>query len=541
MSKQLTFEEKKDKLKAKRLKKIFLARRSLWEFQKITAPSDYKEERTYLLILALCLQSFYEDKPISYDSYLPPEKHQNLGLSGGNIEYTMEDNGEGGTRFELDMSGVDTLIIEIPRRHHKSHSLIIFEDWVFGQDPKHIMITAAHTAELAYDFSTYVRDGIEAERIKPMEIIYSDVFPKTRIKFGDRSKKKWSLEGNFLSYAGAGIMTPVTGKGGNLLVIDDPIKSPLDAFNENHQEKLWMAYSSGWLQTLEKPRRQIMVMTPWCVMDTADRVAKGAKESGEIVKILNLKAWTKEQGCLCEEILDKRALDILKSRLDPVIYAGNYMSTRIPQIGRLYPYFREYQLDELPVLFEEIFCYIDTADEGTDFLAAGLCGITTHDDDNGFQYKNAHMLDVYFTQDGAEITEVETVEFLVRNYREQKERSIYPVRFNVKIESNNGGRYFARNVEEILEREYPEESRNIIISWFFQNENKRARIVSQAHTVMQYVIMPHDWEYRYPKYHEHMTKYIRDGKNTFYDSADMTTGLAEEINCEKSIMDFFNK
>lgn len=528
-------------LELERLDRIFEARESLWEFQKITAPQDYKEERTYLLILALCLQSFYQDKPIQYRSNLSIEQHQMLDLSDGNIEVGVESDGDG-ILFTVDLSGTDILIIEIPPRHHKSHSLIIFEDWIFGLNPKHIMITASHNSDLANEFSSYVRDGIEEQRMTPFDIIYSDVFPKTRTKYGDRSKKRWSLEGNFLSYAGSGIMTPVTGKGGKLLCVDDPLKGPLEAFNENHLEKLWMAYINGWLSRLEKPRKQIMVMTPWVLGDPADRTVKGAVDSGEVVKVLNMKAWSKDQGMLCEEILDKRAFDILKSRLDPVIFSGNYLSKRIASIGRLYPYFRTYEIVDLPEVFEEIFFYVDTADTGDDFLDAGIVGIVTREDDNGLAYKEAYMLDVYDTQEGLEITEPALAEFFARNYNEQKERQRKQrVTLNGLFESNAGGRGVARNVIRELEENYPEEEKNIYIEWFHQSENKLARINSESHTVMKYVIMPHDWEYRWPSYHDKMVRHTKIGKNAFDDHADMTTGIAEHINVEKSILDIFSK
>ena len=534
-------ERKKDLFKYTRLKKILAARKSLWEFQKVTAPGDYREERTYLLILAMCLQSFYEDQPVEYISKLSREEHQILDLSDGNIEVEIEEIGDK-TGFRVDLTGVDILIIEIPPRHHKSHSLIIFEDWIFGQDPKHIMITASHNSNLANEFSQYVRDGIEEYRMSPFDIIYSDVFPGTMTKYGDRSKQRWALEGNFLSYAGSGIMTPVTGKGGKLMIMDDPIKGPLEAFNETHLDKLWMAYTNGWLSRLERPRKQIQVMTPWVVGDPGDRTVKGAEESGEIVKTLNMKAWSKEQGMLCEDILDERALNILRSRLDPVIFSGNYLSKRIHAVGRLYPYFRTYESEDLPDLFEEYYFYIDTADEGSDFLVCPFVGIISGEDDEGIEYKEAYFLDVYCTQEGMEITEPGTAEFLADNYKEQAAKiKKHSITISGMIESNAGGRGFARNVERELDDNYPEIARDILIEWFHQDKNKRSRIITESHTIMKFCVFPADWEHRWPKYYDHMSRYIKDGKNAFDDAPDATTGIAEYINVEKSIIEMFKK
>ncbi|MCK5609444.1 hypothetical protein KAR91_46655, partial [Candidatus Pacearchaeota archaeon] len=271
-------EKKKSLFIAKRKKKIKQARRCFWTFQKLNDPRSFHDERTYLILLALSLQSFYKDEPASYLAKFSIEHHQRIDLSDSTIDYTFESKGEK-TLITVDNSNADILIVEAPRRHHKSHTLINFEDWVFGQDNKHIMITSAHNTDLANEFSQYVRDGIEQVRFKATDIIYSDIFPFTRMKYGDRSKKRWALEGNYLSYTGSGIMTPVTGKGGKMIVFDDPVKGPLEAFNEKHLEKLWTSYTNGWLAPLEHPRKQIFVMTPWIEGDPGDRIIKGAKES----------------------------------------------------------------------------------------------------------------------------------------------------------------------------------------------------------------------------------------------------------------------
>ncbi len=344
------------------------ARESFWHFQKITDPTSFRDDRTYLIILSLALQSFYENNPVSYTPNAPIQK---LDLDACDIDIDITNE-----TITVDSSNADILIIEIPPRHHKSHSLIHFEDWIFGQNNKQIIITASYNSILANEFSQYVRDGIEQKRMKLTDIIYSDIFPYTRMKFNDRSKQRWSLESSFLSYTGAGIMSGVMGKGGNLIIIDDPIKGALEAFNVKHLDKVWTSYTNSWLSRLEKPRKQILVMTPWIEGDPGDRIIKGAKESGEIVKVINMPVYSEKQGMLCEDILDKRAFNILSSRLDPIILSGNYLCKRLGLMGKLYKKFNIYKPEDLPDKFDEIFVYIDTADEGTDFLFAGAAGVT---------------------------------------------------------------------------------------------------------------------------------------------------------------------
>ena len=527
----LTLDQKKEKLRLLRDKKILQCRGSFWEFQKQNSPSDFKDDRTYLIVLALTLQSFYQNKPVSYLARYPISHHEKLDLAATTIDVEFKRKKDE-TLITVDVSGTDILIIEVPPRHHKSHSLICFEAWILGVNPKQILITSSYNRDLANEFSQYVRDAVEQIRIKPLDIIYSDVFPYSRTKYGDRSKTKWALEGMFLSYTGSGILSPITGRGGNLIIFDDPIKGPIEAFNPNHLDKVWSSYTDGWLSRLEKPRKQILVMTPWVEDDPGDRIVKGAVDSGENVKTLNFKAWSKKQGMLCDDILDYRSYQILESRLDPIIFSGNYKSMRIGDAGKLYKNFKLYTPDSVPRKFDELYCYIDTADEGKDYTVAIVAGIEDTKDEHGIYIKNAYIVDVYISKEGMEVTEPEVAMFLASNAFQY---------LDVMFESNNGGRGFARNVEKELENHYEKEYSKITIDWFHQTENKKARINSQSNTVMRFCYFPVDWSDRWPVYHKLMNKYSREGENEYDDHADATTGIAERINTDKTMFDIINR
>lgn len=528
----LTLEQKKEKLRLLHKKRILKCRANFWDFQKNNSPNDFKDERTYLICLALCLQSFYEDKPVSYLAKFQIEHHKKLDLSETTIPIEFQAKGDR-TLITVDCSGVDILLIEVPRRHHKSHTLINFECWVFGKDPKNIIVTAAHNADLANEFSQYVRDGIEEKRLKSTNIIYSDIFPYSMTKHGDRSKTRWALEGNYLSYAGSGILFPITGKGGTLGVFDDPIKGPKEAFNEEHLNKVWTGYSTGWLPVLEGRKKHIMVMTPWVEGDPGDRILKDEDGTGQKVGLFNCSAYTPSQGMLCEEILDKRAYEILEKRMDPVIFSGNFKSKRIPMVGRLYTSFNYYTADDIPKQFDEIFCYIDTADQGKDYLAAVTVGIIRTKDEFGLPIKKAFVLDIYYTKDGMEITEPETAKFLIKNHVQRS--------MKVLVESNSGGRGFARSIERILREKYQTESKGISIEWFHQTDNKTARINTESHIIMKYFYFPAGAnsinKYWYDAM-EHLRKYSKEGKNENDDIEDCLTGISEKkVNTEMNMLE----
>ena len=167
--------------------------------------------------------------------------------------------------------------------------------------------------------------------------------------------------------------------------------------------------------------------------------------------------------------------------MDPVIFSGNFKSKRIPMAGRLYTSFNYYTLEDMPKNFDEVFCYIDTADQGTDYLSACVVGIIKTKDEFGLPIKKAYVLDIYYTKEGMEITEPETAKFLLRNHIQKG--------MKVMVESNSGGRGFARSV---------------------------ARINTESHIIMKYFYFPEGCQNRNKYWFdamEHLRKYSKEGKN----------------------------
>ena len=95
-----------------------------------------------------------------------------------------------------------------------------------------------------------------------------------------------------------------------------------------------------------------------------------------------------------------------------------------------------------------------------------------------------------------------------------------------RIESNYGGRGFARSVDRELKalgNFYTQ------VTWFHQSKNKQARVLSNATWVMQHIYFPANWADRWPEYYEAMRRYQRAGKNQHDDAPDATTGVAETM------------
>ena len=129
---------------------------------------------------------------------------------------------------------------------------------------------------------------------------------------------------------------------------------------------------------------------------------------------------------------------------------------------------------------------------------------------------DAYILDAVYTKDAMEITEPAVAAMFYRN------------KVNVAdIESNNGGRGFARNVQRLLKDVH--KSNYTSIHWFTQHKNKVARILSNATWVAEHIYFPEGWENKWPDLHEALAKYQKEGKNLHDDAPDMLTGICEKI------------
>ncbi|MCO7128436.1 phage terminase large subunit, partial [Sporolactobacillus shoreicorticis] len=179
---------------------------------------------------------------------------------------------------------------------------------------------------------------------------------------------------------------------------------------------------------------------------------------------------------LCDEILTREEYERKTKTMGADIAAANYQQEPIDVKGKLYSSFKTYQASSLPV-FKRIASYTDTADEGADYLASFIFGETFDDE--------AYILDTIFTKDAMEITEP----LLAKKIHGNKVNLAW-------IESNNGGRGFARSVERILRQKY--RSNKAKISWFHQSKNKIARILSNATWVMDHVYFPEGWRNKWP-------------------------------------------
>lgn len=444
-----------------------LARREFFFYCNLMAPNFYKRNRKYLVEICNDLQSFYE-------------------------------------------SDDDVLIVNLPPRHGKSRTATLFVEWLLGKNPNEKIMTGSYNETLSTTFSKTVRNDIQAIKADRNKVVYSEIFPKTKIKRGDGAMNLWSLEGSYNNYLATAPGGTATGFGASLIVIDDLIKNAEEAYNETALDKQYDWFVNTMLSRLEEGGKIIIIMTRWSSKDLAGRALKYFEEIGMKIKHINMKALQDDGTMLCDEVLSKRSYEMKVAAMGKDIASANYQQEPIDMQGRLYEYFKTY--DKIPCdsngnhLFKVIKNYTDTADTGADFLCSICYGVYGRD---------VYVLDVLYTKAGMEVTEEQTAEMLYRNGVNRAD-----------IESNNGGRGFARNVRRILDERYPDHK--TIIKWFHQSKNKEARIYSNSAFVMNNIYFPNGWENKWKEFYLALFEYQREGKNKHDDAPDAITGVREK-------------
>lgn len=404
---------------------------------------------------------------------------------------------------DFQQSDEDILLINVPPRHGKSLTAGRFVEWGLGNNPKLRFATGSYNEDMATDFSKEVRDTIVEERVTDDQIVYTDVFPKAKMKHGSAAAKRWALQGQKLSYLATSPNGSATGKGFDWLIIDDVIKGIQDATNEIQLQKQWDWFTKQMLSRVEKFGKIVVIMTRWHSKDLAGRIIEEMPKMGYKLRIFMRKAYDEiKKKMLCPGILSYEDYKKRVAAIGPSIANANYQQEPIDQEGRLYKNFKTYDNRSE---YKKIWSYTDTADTGKDFL----CSIVWGETSDGYQ----DVLDVIYTQKSMEYTEPAVANQFINFKVNQAE-----------IESNNGGRGFARNVEKQIKGKTPTSIRP-----FHQSNNKNSRIYSNSHWIEQYVRFPSDWAIRWPEYYESMTTYQAQGKNAFDDAQDATTGIAETM------------
>jgi predicted phage terminase large subunit-like protein len=267
---------------------------------------------------------------------------------------------------EVTQGKIKRLIINMPPRHGKSQlASKIFPTWHLGNKPKSHIIVCSYAATLAEDFTRWQRNTCESN-------IYRDVFPELSIKQDSRAKDQWETsEGGMV--IGAGVGGPITGRGADLAIIDDPVKNYEEARSEIVQDKIWDWYTSTLRTRLHPGAAIILIMTRWVKNDLAGRLLEQDKSIAEGGKwhVLKLPALNEYSKALWGERYSADDLIQIRNEVGEKIFSALYQQEPIDIQEKLFfnPIFEE------PPNNLRLIAYLDPAFGGNDYSALTIGSI----------------------------------------------------------------------------------------------------------------------------------------------------------------------
>ena len=191
-------------------------------------------------------------------------------------------------KFEDIANGkIKRLIINMPPRHTKSEfASYLLPAWYLGKYPDRKIIQCSNTAELAVGFGRKVRNLVASEP-------YSKIFPNVSLRSDSKAAGRWATNENG-DYFAIGVGGTVTGKGADLLIIDDPHseqEAALAASDPTVFDKIFEWYTSGPRQRLQPGGSIVVVMTRWAKRDLTGKICQSIIDrDGDVWDIISLPA-----------------------------------------------------------------------------------------------------------------------------------------------------------------------------------------------------------------------------------------------------------
>ena len=298
------------------------------------------------------------------------------------------------------------IVINMAPRHTKSEfASYLLPSWMIGKNPKLKIIQATHTTELAVRFGRKAKNLIDSQE-------YQKIF-QTKLREDSKAAGRWETnEGG--EYFAAGVGGSITGRGADLLIIDDP-HSEQDALNTNALERTWEWYTSGPRQRLQPGGIIVVVMTRWNTKDLTGKLINAQKETkADQWEVIEFPAILPNDKPLWPEYWKLEELEGVKAGLPIGKWNAQYQQNPTAEEGSIIK--REWwQLwdKDLPPLHHVIQSY-DTAflkKETADYSAITTWGVFYPTEDSG---PNLILLDV--VKDRFEFPELRRVALEQYNY-----------------------------------------------------------------------------------------------------------------------------
>jgi len=268
------------------------------------------------------------------------------------------------------------LIINMPPRHTKSEfASFLLPAWFLGKFPHKKIIQCSNTAELAVGFGRKVRNLLDSD-------VYTKVFPGIALRQDSKAAGRWATNKSG-EYFAIGVGGTVTGKGADLLIIDDPHSEQEAALAGNDPsvfDKVHEWYTSGPRQRLQPGGSIVIVMTRWSKRDLTGQILKSALErEGDEWEVIDFPAILPSDKPLWPEFWSYEELDALRTELPLPKWQAQYQQQPTSEQGAIIKreWWQEWE-GENPPSCEFVIQSWDTAftkNERSDYSACTTWGV----------------------------------------------------------------------------------------------------------------------------------------------------------------------
>lgn len=297
--------------------------------------------------------------------------------------------------FERVANGTNKrLIINMPPRHTKSEfASYLLPAWFLGQFPNKKVIQTSHTAELAVGFGRKVRNLVNQAE-------YKDIFPSTALQADSKAAGRWNTSKGG-DYFAIGVGGAVTGKGADLLIIDDPHSEQEATLAEIHPEiydKTYEWYTSGPRQRLQPGGAIVVVMTRWSKRDLTGQVLRSSMQrDGEEWEVIEFPAIMPSGNALWPEFWSLKELSDLRNELPHSKWMAQYQQEPTSEASAIVKrdWWKEWE-GERPPPCDFILMSWDTAFEKNnraDYSACTVWGIFYQAADHPDEYESEEEVD----------------------------------------------------------------------------------------------------------------------------------------------------
>jgi predicted phage terminase large subunit-like protein len=299
--------------------------------------------------------------------------------------------------FEEVMSGqCKRLIVNMPPRHTKSEfASYLLPAWFLGKYPDKKVIQTSHTAELAVGFGRKVRNLVDSET-------YKNIFPDVGLQADSKAAGRWATNKGG-DYFAIGVGGAVTGKGADVLIIDDPHSEQEAAqaeINPEIYDKTYEWYTSGPRQRLQPGGAIIIVMTRWSKRDLTGQVMRAAAQrGGEDWKVIEFPAILPSGNPLWPQFWPLIELNALKEELPNSKWMAQYQQNPTSEGSAIVKreWWQIWEKEDPPAC-EFVLQSWDTAFEKNnraDYSACTTWGVFYKEDDTGVPQAQIMLLNAF--------------------------------------------------------------------------------------------------------------------------------------------------